>query len=311
MLVSLIFLLISILLIPYKKRLMKDISIRQDIIHSHLINGISNVDTTKGFHLEKRLIDKFSLSYHIFLEKIYNYNRFYEIYTFIKNNIKDVLIVIIYGLGAYYVIKEKFSLGSLILYQTFFSYFNACFHNLISLIEDYSSYKIALDRVEELFVMTKDNFQNNFFYLPYNLKGDIVFSNLTYKIGNKELFHNLNLRIKQGDKILLSGESGSGKSTLLKILLRYIEVDYQKVSIANIDINHYHLENIRSYITYVTSNEYLYTDTVRNNILMYKEVSEEKWQVVCRICLLDDLVKNNILGYDTLIEEKGFNFSNC
>jgi len=307
---ALIFLLYSSILTNPKKKKMKSIRNGQDIINSYLINGVSNVDTIKGFHLEKRLIDKFALSYHSFLEKLYNYNRFFELYDFIKCNLNDGMMIMIYGLGSYYVVKEKMALENLILFQTFYSYFSSCFYRLVSLIEEYSSYKVALDRVEELFMITTDNFQNSYFYLPYNLAGDIIFSNVNYQIGSKELFHNLNLTIKQGEKILLSGESGSGKSTLLKMLLRYIEIEYKKISINNIDINHYHLENIRSHITYVTSNEYLFTDTIRNNILMYKEVPEENLEEVCRICLVDDIIKNNMLAYDTLMEENGFNFSN-
>jgi ATP-binding cassette subfamily B protein len=155
-----------------------------------------------------------------------------------------------------------------------------------------------------------DNYENNFFYLPYNLEGDIIFKNLNYKIGSKELFSNLNLTIKRGEKLLLSGASGSGKSTLLKMLLRYVETDTSTIFINNIDINHYHLENIRSNITYVTSNEYLFTDTLRNNISMYKEVTEEELHKVCSICCVDEIIKSNLLEYDTLIEENGFNFSN-
>jgi heme exporter protein A len=49
----------------------------------------------------------------------------------------------------------------------------------------------------------------------------LICNNLTYSIGYKKLFHNLNFQISQGDKILLTGENGSGKSTLLNLLLQY------------------------------------------------------------------------------------------
>ena len=179
-----------------------------------------------------------------------------------KSNLHDFILILLYGLGAYYVIVKKFSFSNFILYQTFFSYFQHSFHNLLSIIENYSSYQVALDRVEEIFMIHRDHFQNHFFYLPYHLEGDIVFSDLCYQVGSKKLFDHLDLTIKQGEKILLSGDSGCGKSTLLKMLCRYIEVDYSHLFIGHIDINHYHLENIRSYITYVTSSEYLYTDTL-------------------------------------------------
>ncbi|MBQ6497444.1 MAG: peptidase domain-containing ABC transporter [Bacilli bacterium] len=307
---TIILFLYQFLISSKKRKCIKNISNKEDIINSYLIQGISNVDTVKGSHLEKRLIDKFSLSYKSFLEAVYSYNMLLERYFFNKNILNDMSLLIIFGLGSYYVINGNLPLNNLIVYQLFFSYFNTSFYNIISILEEYSSYKVALTRVEEIFMINKDNFTNNYFYLSFTLNGNITYNNLSYKIGSKYLFKDINLEIKQGEKILLSGESGSGKSTLMKMLLRYIEVDFNRIKIANIDINHYHLENIRSNITYVTSSEYLFTDTIRNNILLYKDYSEEEFNEVCKVCLVDDIVKNSSNNYDALIEENGFNFSN-
>ena len=307
---SIILVLSSLFINKYKKKHLKRISNGQDVINSYLIQGISNVDTIKGSHLEKRLIDKFSMNYKSFLENIYNYNSLLEKYIFLKNLVNDLTLLIIFGLGSYLVIKNNLSLNSLIVYQLFFSYFNNSFYNLISILEEYNSYKVALSRVEEIFILTKDNFKNNYFYLSFTLDGDIIYNNLSYKVGSKYLFEGLNLKIKKGEKILLSGSSGCGKSTLVKMLLRYIEVDFDKISISGIDINHYHLENIRSNITYVTNSEYLFTDTLKNNILLYKEYPEEEFLKVTKLCLVDDIIKNEDTKFDTLIEEDGFNLSN-
>ena len=188
-------------------------------------------------------------------------------------------------------------------------YFINCFYRLIHILEDYEQYKISLCRIEELFMINSDNFKNNYFYLPYKLDGDIVYNNLTYKVGSKKLLDNVSLTIKKGEKILLCGESGSGKSTLVKMLLRYIEVPYGVLNISKIDINHYHLENIRANITYVTSNEYLFNDTIKNNIMLYKEYPEEEFLNACNMCLVNDIVKDE-KKYNMLIEENGFNISN-
>jgi ATP-binding cassette subfamily B protein len=306
----LLIIIYTVLTSKKKKKILVNLSHNEDNINSYLIQGISNVDTIKGSHLEKRIIDKFQLTYKSFQEAIYKYNLFIEISSFIKNNINDFIYILIYGFGSYYVITNKLSLSSLIVYQSFFSYFTTSLYRVINLLEEYNSYKVALDRVEELFMLTEENFKNNYFYLPFDLKGDIYYKNISYKIGSRYLFNNLNLHIKQGEKILLSGPSGCGKSTLMKMLLRYIEVPFNNIEIANIDINHYHLENIRSNITYVTSNEYLFNDTVKNNILLYKEINEEEFLKVCRICLVTDIIGEDINDYNKMIEENGFNFSN-
>lgn len=293
-----------------KKKLQLKISKYEDKINTYLIEGISNVDTIKGSHLEKRLIDKFLYKYKNFLDTIYNYSLINEIFLYLKNNLSDIIHMLIYGLGSYYVIKNKLSLSSLIIYQLFSSYFLNSFFNLIMLFDNFNSYKIALSRVEEIFLINKENFKNNFFYLPYTLKGSIVIDNLNYKVNTKVLFNNLNLKINPKEKILLCGESGSGKSTLVKMLMRYIETDFGNIKISDIDINHYHLENLRNNITYITSNEYLFTDTIKNNILLNKEIPDEEFYKICKLCLVDDIVKNSDLKYEKIIEENGFNFSN-
>ena len=286
-----------------KKKKINIIKKKEDIINSYLIQGISNVDTIKGSHLEKRIIDKFTLNYKAFQEMIYNYNHILEQESLIKSLISDSIYIFVYGLGSLLVIKEKINLNNLIIYQSIIGFYLKSFINVINVISIRSTYKISLDRVEELYMLEREEFKNNYFYLPYIMDGTITIKNLNYQIGTKKLFNELTLTINYGEKILLSGESGCGKSTLVKMIMRYIDVTYNTIKISDIDINHYHLQNIRSNITYVTSNEYLFNDTLRNNICLYKEYSEEEIIKICNICLVSDIYKNII------IEENGFDLS--
>lgn len=292
-----------------KKKLLIKNTKCEDIINSSIIEGLSNVDTIKGSHLEKRLTDLFTIKYKSFQENNYSLTHIILIQELIKNYIYDILMLLIYALGSYLVIKNKLSISSFIIFQSFINYLLSCTSRCLKVLEDYPNYKISLERVEELYMIKEENFQNNYFYLPYNLLGDITINNLNYKIGYKELFSNLSLKIKQGEKVLLTGPSGCGKSTLVKMLMRYVEVDYNVIDIANIDINHYHLNNIRTNITYLSSNEYLFNDTIKNNISLYKEYKDEEIEEVSQICLVNDIIKDSDLGLDKMIEENGFNFS--
>ena len=292
-----------------KKKKINIIKKKEDIINSYLIQGISNVDTIKGSHLEKRIIDKFTLNYKAFQEMIYNYNHILEQESLIKSLISDSIYIFVYGLGSLLVIKEKINLNNLIIYQSIIGFYLKSFINVINVISIRGTFKISLDRVEELYMLEREEFKNNYFYLPYIMDGTITIKNLNYQIGTKKLFNELTLTINYGEKILLSGESGCGKSTLVKMIMRYIDVTYNTIKISDIDINHYHLQNIRSNITYVTSNEYLFNDTLRNNICLYKEYSEEEIIKICNICLVSDIYKNKENFLDIIIEENGFDLS--
>lgn len=313
---TLIIYLIIILLIgnsfflkKQKKKLIVKVTKGEDIINSSIVEGLSNVDTIKGSHLEKRLTDLFIIKYKSLQESTYSLSLIITIQEFIKNLVYDNMMILIYAFGSYYVITNKLSLSSLIIYQSFINYLLSCTMRCIKVLEEYPNLKISLDRVEELFMIKEEEFKNNYFYLPYNLIGDIVINKLNYNIGYNTLFKELSLTIKQGEKVLLTGPSGCGKSSLVKMLMRYIEVEFGVINIANIDINHYHLNNIRTNITYVSSNEYLFNDTLKNNITLYKEYPEEEIEEVCKICLVNDIIKNSDIGLNKIIEENGFNFS--
>lgn len=311
---AILFILLFFLFFVYrrkrKRKLFLNVCKSEEQVNSYLIESLSNIDTIKGGHIEKSLIDRFLLKYEKLLEKNYMYTLFLEINQLVRQNINDILLVLLYGIGSFLVIDNKIELGELFIYQSFFSYFLSSSNKLVELFDEYHNYKIALNRVEDLFTISAEKFNGSYYYFAYDLKGDIDICALNYKFGNRLLFNNLNVSFKLGDKVLLTGESGSGKSSLVKILMRYLEVPFGIVSINGIDINHYHLENLRSNITYVSSNEFLFTDTLYNNITLHKEIAEDYFLKAVKITKVEEIAEKSIDGFQMKVEENGFNFSN-
>ena len=83
----------------------------------------------------------------------------------------------------------------------------------------------------------------------------------------------------------------------------------KEIFIDNHDINDLSLETIRRNITYISQNENLFTDSVKNNITLNRNISEEKFKQVCKSLYLDEFVSKMYLGYETKIEENGLNLS--
>lgn len=109
--------------------------------------------------------------------------------------------------------------------------------------------------------------------------------------------------------MIILGDSGSGKSTILKLLLKYYEIDRDKIYLNGIDLNNYSISDIRNSIGLMSQNEILYTDTILNNITLYQEIDSNKWLDICKMTYVDDFVKNFFLGYQTKLEENGLNLS--
>lgn len=305
----LILFILNILLIkPKRKRLIRYYK-NQDNINNYLIETLASADAVKGIHIEMDTINKFKIKYKKFLESIYNMTKLEQVEAFIKNTIINTLTVILFGIGSNLVIKNKMSIGELMIYQSILNYYLYSVINIFNFLKEYHNYSLSLNRVEDLFTISKENFEGNGYYSMYNLRGNIEYTNLNYSYNSHKLFNNLNLTIKYGEKILLCGPSGSGKSTLVKILMRYIEIPFNEVSINNIDINHYHIDKLRNNITYVSQQEFLFTNSIYNNIVMNREISEAKLEKISKITLVDKIIEKDNLKYQALVEENGFNFS--
>lgn len=281
---------------------------KEEQLNSYLIESLSSVEVIKGMHTEKMIIDKLKMKYKNFLEAVYQLSFFQEIFSFLSKNIHDVFQIIILGLGSYEVINSNMSLGQLIVYQSILNFLNLSIHNIIDLIHDYPNYKISKERVEDLFNIKKENFLGSSYYSNCSLLGNIIFKNLNYSYNNKLILKNINLKITPKDKVFIYGPSGTGKSTFVKLLMRYLEAPYGTITINNIDINHYHLDILRNQITYVSQQEFLFTDTLYNNITLNKDYKEETVEKIMKLTLVNEFSKD-MTTTNQLVEENGFNFS--
>lgn len=282
---------------------------KEDIVNSYLVEALSSVDVTKSMHLENTIIYKFRKKYQFFLEGVYKYSKILEFKEFFKNIINDFSIVFIFLTASILIVKKKMTLSELIVFQSILTYYLNSFKNIINLYNQYYEYKITKEKVEDLFMIKEEKFNGIKHYLNYDLKGTIVYKNLTFSYNGKKLLNKLNLEIKKGEKIFLTGPTGSGKSTLVKFLTRYIEIGYGNISIKDIDINHYHLEILRNKITYVSPVSYLFTDTILENITLSKNIDKNILKKVISITKLDEVINKSILGINEIVEENGFNFS--
>lgn len=307
--VSIILFIINLILTNIKDKKMTKYYKHEDKINSYLIETLASVDAVKGIHIENDIINNFNIKYKKYLESIYNVSTTESLTISLKNTITNIIMVIILGIGTKLVINNELSIGELIIYQSILNYYFYSVVNIVTLQKDFHNFRISLNRIEDLFTISKENFEGSGYYDMCTLKGDIRYEDLTYSYNSHKIFNNLNLTIKQGEKILLCGPSGSGKSTLVKLLMRYIEIPFGNISINNIDINHYHLNNLRNRITYISQQEFLFSNSIYNNIVMNREIKDNELEKVTKVTLVNKIIEKDNLKYQKIVEENGFNFS--
>ena len=290
-----------------KKRL-KENRLQQDRVNTSFLDGLNKENTIKNLHIENKIINKFYKVYEKYLDKTYNIMNISLITNNINNYLTDLFYVLFFLILSTRVIDNKLSIGMIIILENIIRYFSSSFLRLIYLYKDLYKYNISKKRIEELFMIREEKFEC-IEYFKNKLTGTIKYNNLTYSFNNHKLISEVNLSIKPKDKVFFYGNSGSGKSTMMKMLLRYVEVPFGMITINNIDINHHHLEVIRNEISYVSQNESLFKDSIKNNITLGKDVSYDLLEKICKIVCLDEVIDTRENGVNYNIDENNNNLS--
>jgi ATP-binding cassette subfamily C protein len=139
--------------------------------------------------------------------------------------------------------------------------------------------------------------------------GDIELQDVSLSLGEKNVLNHVSLTFEKGKKYLLTGESGAGKSTLLYVISGLYD-DYQgEVKIGGCERKTAPKEALSRLVSLASQEIFLFNDTIRNNITLFEEYSDESVQTVLRQCGLEELIARLPDGLDTVISENGSNFS--
>jgi ATP-binding cassette subfamily B protein len=145
------------------------------------------------------------------------------------------------------------------------------------------------------------------------VSGSIEFKNVsfTYPLTGIKAIQGLNLTIPRGEKVLILGKTGSGKSTLAQLLLRFYEPDQGTITIGSKPLSTYSLKQLRTNISYVQQDVFLFSDTVANNIRfgVSERTSIECVHEAAKSASIHEEILGFENGYETLIGERGVTLS--
>lgn len=290
----------------YIKRIQEDGA----VANSYMIESINNIDTVKSLGLEEINCDQMSIKYNTYLNSNYEFQKMYNLENFFKDLINYVGLSIIIGLSTLFVLEGKMTIGEILTYNSMIIYFLEPIKGIIDLEVIIKKTKSSIERVTELYEIKAEELAIDKKYNGGKLNGDIEVRDLNYSYyGRKNIFERVNFKVNSGEKVMIYGKSGSGKSTIGKILMKFFDVERDKVFIDKKDINDYNTLDIRREVCYIGQNENLFNDTIYNNIILHRNISYDEFLKVVNITKVNDVVKNNVLSYEMTLEENGFNIS--
>ena len=224
----------------------------------------------------------------------------------------ESVICVILGYGGWLVYKGRFNAGQLV---EFIAYFNAVVWPIMAvseLIDMTSRGKASLDRLGELLdapIHVKD--REGVEELT-GVRGDIEFRNLNFRYpdGEYDALKNVSFTIRAGENVGLVGKTGSGKTTLVDLILRTYNVPDGTVFVDGRDVNDVTIESVRRACAYVPQDNFLFSDTIENNISF--GVADKNQKAVVNAARLADVhsnIKEFQQGYGTVLGERGVTVS--
>ena len=224
--------------------------------------------------------------------------------------VKDILIFIIIFLGIFLININKLTLTTFLI---IFMYRN----DIFSLVFSYTSlkeylvkYKVAKNRIMELFDNKKFPIETYGNESIDNIKGEIEFKNVSFAYNKKEIIHNVSFKVNSLEDVALVGKSGSGKSTLFNLLTKSYDNYGGIITIDGVDIKKLNQKTLIDSISIISQNPYIFNLSIKDNLkLIDKNITDDDIINACKTARIHDFIETLPDKYNTLLGEGGVNLS--
>ena len=225
-------------------------------------------------------------------------------------NIKNVILVIQYGVLAYFAITKNLQVGTI---TVMLAYFNTMSDSLASVAKYYMDAQQRISIIERIFRFLKkpgmDTKRNG--VKPEGRSNEIKVKNCNFRYENSEtdVLSGIDFSVKRGEKVAVVGGSGAGKSTLLNLLLGLYEPQQGDILLDEISLTQIDRDALYHRFGAAFQHVLLFSGTIRENLEMGDTISEEKLIKACSDAGIFEYISEQKAGLDTVLERWGSNLS--
>lgn len=194
----------------------------------------------------------------------------------------------------------------------FIQYINRLFDPLIEVTQNFSILQTSMVSANRVFdLIDETNFEPKQDAQDIQIKeGHIAFKNVSFSYdGKRQILDNISFEVKKGETIAFVGPTGSGKSSIINVFMRFYDYQSGQVLIDGIPIQHYPPEELRDNIGLVLQDSFMYHGTVKSNIAMYRDLSDQAVQAAAAFVDADQFIQKLPDRYDHAVTERGSSFS--
>lgn len=261
---------------------------------------LKGAETISSYKSEKYFIGKFNRKIKNLEESNKDMNNAISLSDALVTALSYLFMYIPIGIGMYFTIQGRLSLSSFVAVQYSSSW----------IVNNFLGLSMSMNKLNSIGEIKKTIINTLEFEQPpeTDVLGDekinsIIFQNVSFNYGDKGIFEDINLKLNTKDNVLLEGVSGSGKSTFLKLITKKLAPTNGKILINGEDLKNISKNELNNYVSLVPQTVAVFNGTLKENITLGKEVSEDKLNESIEKAGLKDLVQQ--VGLNYLIKEDG------
>ena len=294
------------------KRAFKKQRVQIGELNSRLEDSLLGVRVVKAFANEEIEAEKFKKDNSKFLgtkKETYKYMAGFKIITCIFDGIMYLVLLIA---GGAFMMKGLIQPADLFVYTLYVTTLLATVKRIVEFAEQFQRGMTGIERFIEIMDSDIEIFDDEDAQELTDVKGSIEFKNVSFEYNDtdKEVLNDINLSIKEGEKVALVVPSGGGKTTICNLIPRFYDTTEGSIYLDNKDIKKITLKSLRKNIGIVQQDVYLFAGTVYDNIA-YGNPKATKEEIIeaAKLAGAHEFITQLKDGYDSYVGERGVKLS--
>ena len=292
---------------PLQKANGKDIHGARAEVAVQLEEGLASTREVLAFHRQAWELGRYKLKFKNFFHHVMCEGKLANRQLVWSEPFRWGINLAVLGFGSYLTIQGSLSIGTFIVVYQFASQLLTGMQQLLGAALQFASKLGAVERLKD-FMATIETEEGKEVQQPVRA---LTFKDVSFRYheqGN-DVLHQLNLSLPIGGKVAFVGASGGGKSTVAQLLEGFYEPTSGDITVNGIPLRELSLTSWRSRIVLVPQEPHLFPDTIRNNLVLGKSVSDERVRSVCAAAEICEFIDTLPDRYETLLGERGITLS--
>lgn len=276
-------------------------------LSKHINDSFCGFSVIKSYVTEEKTLKQFNEINENLKHKNIEYNKITSSINSIVTFFQGLGFSIACIFGLYLVVNGSITIGSFVAFNSIIQKVMKDYLYVGFLVSKANLLKVIYKRIQFLYDINTNADGN--IKIPENTEIQIAGLDFKYKGEKENILENINLNIPSGSFIGILGKTGSGKTTLANILAKFYEIPNGKIFLNNIDINDIERKSFYEKFAYVMQDDYIYDNTIKHNIELYKNYNENEIKDATEKAELLDTIEKLDDKYDTLIGDNGIKLS--